>query len=176
MVKSDLTVNSNRGCLINGPRGSRGVGRQSRRQQAAVWACWKGRASPPISETRANRPWQRPTAIKGPINPQLLCEGGRGRRGGQGAAGIALSRPARAAAGGRGCGTAGGIAKPQRARGWGRWGWGIGIRAPVWRRSIDPASLRSPALAERPAAGSALREAFPKGKHPLGQGPRCLLG
>lgn len=81
MVKSDLTVNSNRGCLINGPRGSRGVGRQSRRQQAAVWACWKGRASPPISETRANRPWQRPTAIKGPINPQLLCEGGRGRRG-----------------------------------------------------------------------------------------------
>ena len=36
---------------------------------------------PPVSKTRANRPWQKPTDIKGPINPQLLCKqgGGRGR-------------------------------------------------------------------------------------------------
>lgn len=175
MVKSDLTVDSNRGCLINGPRGSRGLWRQSWRQRAAVWASWKGRPSPPISETRANRPWQRPTAIKGPINPQLLCEGGRGRRetrscwhraqpphaGGSWAPGLQHCEGHRETPAGQGLGQAG-LGDPHPC--------------PCVARSIDPASLRSPELAERPAAGSALREAFRKGKNSLGQGPRCLLG
>lgn len=85
-LKAFLIVNTDGDCLINCPWGwraarcSRGVWRESRRQRAAVWARWKGRASPPVSETRANRPWQKPTNIKGPINPQLLRKGGRGRR------------------------------------------------------------------------------------------------
>lgn len=85
-LKAALAVNNNGHRSIHGPRGWRatlcsgGVQRPSCRQRAAAGARWKGRAPPPASETRAARPWQKPTGIKGPINLQLLCKGGRGRR------------------------------------------------------------------------------------------------
>lgn len=40
----------------------------------------------PLSQTRAQGPWQEPVGIKGTINPQLLCKGGAGAGGTQGAA------------------------------------------------------------------------------------------